>query len=94
MWPKNQKPKITLVDQNDRFVFKPLLYDLLTKTASEDEVVPEYAAILAPYNVRSFPTVNARAGRGWTDFRALFEAIQFCSVDVSHFHQSTNGASP
>lgn len=53
MWPKDQKPKITLVDQNDRFVFKPLLYDLLTKTASEDEVAPEYSALLAPYNVRS-----------------------------------------
>lgn len=51
MWPKHQKPRITLVDQNDRFVFKPLLYDLLTKTASEDEVAPEYSTLLAPYNV-------------------------------------------
>eukprot|EP00892_Ulva_mutabilis_P011657 jgi/Ulvmu1/8864/UM049_0046.1 len=52
MWPNNQKPRITLIDQNDRFVFKPLLYDLLAKTASEDEVAPEYSAILAPYNIR------------------------------------------
>lgn len=68
MWPKDQKPRITLVDQNDRFVFKPLLYDLLTKTASEDEVAPEYSALLAPYNVRHFhlqPVVSQCCRSHW-----------------------------
>ena len=29
-WEKSQRPEIILVDQNDRFVFSQLLYELLT----------------------------------------------------------------
>jgi demethylphylloquinone reductase len=52
MWPEGRKPDITLVDQNDRFLFKPLMYELLTKKAPEFEVAPEFATLLAPYSVR------------------------------------------
>jgi hypothetical protein len=52
MWPRNMKPSVTLIDQNDRFVFKPLMYELLSKTADESEVAPEYTSLLASHNVR------------------------------------------
>ncbi|GAB4822180.1 hypothetical protein N2152v2_009226 [Parachlorella kessleri] len=51
MWPKGNKPRVTLIDQSDRFVFKPLLYELLTGAATEDEVAPTFARLLAPYPV-------------------------------------------
>ncbi|GLC41561.1 hypothetical protein PLESTB_000701900 [Pleodorina starrii] len=52
MWPRGRKPQITLVDQSDRFVFKPLLYELLNGTASAEEVAPPLAQLLAPYPIR------------------------------------------
>ena len=30
-WESTPKPEIILVDQSDRFVFSPLLYELLTR---------------------------------------------------------------
>lgn len=51
IWPRGTKPRITLIDQGDRFVFKPLLYELLSGAASEDEVAPTYAQLLAPFPV-------------------------------------------
>jgi demethylphylloquinone reductase len=44
-WP--QPPEITLVDQRDRFVFAPLLYELLTGELESWEVAPEYSTLLA-----------------------------------------------
>ncbi|MEW5319351.1 MAG: hypothetical protein WDW38_010509 [Sanguina aurantia] len=49
---------VTLVDQSTQFVFKPLLYDLLSGTASASEVAPTFAQLLAPYPVRY---IQARA---------------------------------
>lgn len=43
--------QVTLIDQGDRFVFKPLLYELLSGAASEEEVAPPFAQLLAPYPV-------------------------------------------
>ena len=51
MWPRGKKPQVTLVDQGERFSFKPLLYEILTGSATEDEVAPRYSKILAPYPV-------------------------------------------
>lgn len=51
MWPRGLRPRITLVDQGERFVFKPLLYELLSGTAGEDEVAPPFAQLLAPYHI-------------------------------------------
>ncbi|KAL6761833.1 putative type II NADH dehydrogenase [Haematococcus lacustris] len=50
-WPQGRKPEITLVDQSEHFLFKPLLYELLNGGASEAEVAPPYAHLLAPYPV-------------------------------------------
>jgi hypothetical protein len=52
MWPEGRKPDITLIDQHDRFLFKPLMYELLTKKAPDFEVAPEFSSLLAPYSVR------------------------------------------
>ena len=50
-WPRGTKPRVTLVDQADRFTFKPLLYELITGAATNDEVAPPYSQLLAPYPV-------------------------------------------
>ncbi|EFJ41470.1 hypothetical protein VOLCADRAFT_107672 [Volvox carteri f. nagariensis] len=52
MWPRGKKPQVTLVDQSDRFVFKPLLYELINGTATPEEVAPSLPQLLAPYPVR------------------------------------------
>lgn len=50
-WTRGMKPRVTLIDQADRFTFKPLLYELITGAANADEVAPSYAQLLAPYPV-------------------------------------------
>ncbi|GBF88253.1 NADH dehydrogenase [Raphidocelis subcapitata] len=52
IWPKGRKPRVTLVDQGERFVFKPLLYELLNGTAQPWEVAPTFSQLLAPYPVQ------------------------------------------
>ena len=52
VWPGNSKPEITLVDQRDRFVFKPLLYELLTEELELDEVAPRFVDVLSRSGVR------------------------------------------
>ncbi|NJL90222.1 MAG: NAD(P)/FAD-dependent oxidoreductase [Coleofasciculaceae cyanobacterium SM2_1_6] len=51
-WREIPKPEITLVDQNDRFVFLPLLYELLTGELQTWEIAPPYAEILANTGIR------------------------------------------
>ncbi|KAI3435718.1 hypothetical protein D9Q98_001776 [Chlorella vulgaris] len=51
MWPRGTKPQVTLIDQSERFVFKPLLYELVSGAASEEEVAPHFAQLLGPYPV-------------------------------------------
>ncbi len=50
--PWQQKPEITLVDKNDRFVFLPLLYELVTGELQTWEVAPPYAELLANTGVK------------------------------------------
>ena len=54
MWARGTKPRVTLIDQADRFTFKPLLDELLTGAANEDEVAPSYSQLLAPYPLVKF----------------------------------------
>jgi NADH dehydrogenase FAD-containing subunit len=37
-WPQGVKPEITLVDRSEKFVFKPLLYELLNGGVEPGEV--------------------------------------------------------
>ena len=54
--------QITLVDQSERFVFKPLLYELLTGGADETEVAPRFLQLLAPYPVRYVQVCEGHPG--------------------------------
>ena len=50
-WTQSQ-PEIILVEQNDRFVFSPLLYELITEEMQSWEVAPYYADLLANTPIR------------------------------------------
>ncbi len=51
-WTKAEKPEIVLVDQRDRFVFAPLLYELVTGELQSWEVAPPYAELLENTGIR------------------------------------------
>ncbi|XP_058731092.1 alternative NAD(P)H-ubiquinone oxidoreductase C1, chloroplastic/mitochondrial-like [Vicia villosa] len=51
-WPKDKKPHIALVDQSERFVFKPLLYELLSGEVDEWEIAPRFSDLLANTGVQ------------------------------------------
>jgi len=49
---EHQQPLIYLVDQNDHFLFAPLLYELVTGELQAWEIAPPYSELLAHTNVR------------------------------------------
>ena len=49
---ENGQPDIVLVDQRDRFVFAPLLYELVTGELQTWEVAPPYEELLANTGIR------------------------------------------
>ncbi len=51
-WARDEKPEIVLIDQNDRFVFTPLLYELLTDELLTWEIAPPFAELLADTEIR------------------------------------------
>ncbi len=51
------------MDQQERFTFKPLLYELLNGGANEAEVAPSFAQLTAPYPIR-FVQVRAAGKEG------------------------------
>jgi demethylphylloquinone reductase len=51
-WEPTQKPEIVLVDQSDRFLFTPLLYELLTGELQTWEIAPPFEEILINTGVR------------------------------------------
>ena len=51
-WEPLQKPEIVLVDQRDRFVFLPLLYELLTGELQTWEVAPPFSELLATTGIQ------------------------------------------
>ena len=46
-WSKPERPQITLVDRRDRFLFSPLLYELLTGELQTWEIAPPFEELLA-----------------------------------------------
>ncbi|PSO50896.1 MAG: FAD-dependent oxidoreductase [Cyanobacteria bacterium SW_9_44_58] len=46
-WDNQPFPEITLVDQRDRFLFTPLLYELLTGELQSWEIAPPFTEVLA-----------------------------------------------
>ncbi|KAK7399342.1 hypothetical protein VNO78_10524 [Psophocarpus tetragonolobus] len=53
-WPRDKKPQIVLVDQSERFVFKPMLYELLSGEVDEWEIAPRFSDLLANTSVQFF----------------------------------------
>ncbi len=51
-WESTQKPEIVLVDQSDRFLFSPLLYELLTGELQTWEIAPPFTELLENTGVR------------------------------------------
>lgn len=51
-WEKPQRPEIILVDRDDRFLFSPLLYELLTGELQTWEIAPPYEELLVNTGVR------------------------------------------
>ncbi|MDB9456973.1 NAD(P)/FAD-dependent oxidoreductase [Dolichospermum circinale] len=59
-WESTPKPEIILVDQSDRFVFSPLLYELLTRELQTWEIAPPYSELLEGTGVQFYQsTVSA-----------------------------------
>lgn len=46
-WEASQKPQIILVDQSDRFLFSPLLYEWISGEMETWEIAPPFAELLA-----------------------------------------------
>lgn len=51
-WEKAEKPEILLVDRSDRFLFTPLLYEILTGELQTWEIAPPFTEILKNTNIR------------------------------------------
>jgi NADH dehydrogenase len=59
-WESTPKPEIILVDQSDRFVFSPLLYELLTRELQTWEIAPPYSELLQGTGIQFYhSTVSA-----------------------------------
>ncbi|MDJ0725168.1 MAG: NAD(P)/FAD-dependent oxidoreductase [Prochloraceae cyanobacterium] len=51
-WEDIQKPEIVLIDKNDRFLFLPLLYELVTEELQTWEIAPPFEELLADTSVK------------------------------------------
>ncbi|MFN6487178.1 MULTISPECIES: NAD(P)/FAD-dependent oxidoreductase [unclassified Nostoc] len=56
-WESTPKPEIVLVDQSDRFLFSPLLYELLTGELQTWEIAPPFEELLQGTGVRFYQGV-------------------------------------
>ncbi|PON52821.1 FAD/NAD(P)-binding domain containing protein [Parasponia andersonii] len=54
VWPDDKRPQVLLVDQSQHFVFKPMLYELLSGEVDEWEIAPRFTDLLASTNVLFF----------------------------------------
>ncbi|MGK7916299.1 MAG: NAD(P)/FAD-dependent oxidoreductase [Prochloraceae cyanobacterium] len=46
-WEIAEQPEITLIDKGDRFLFSPLLYELITEEIQSWEIAPPFEEVLA-----------------------------------------------
>ncbi|MGK7896631.1 MAG: NAD(P)/FAD-dependent oxidoreductase [Xenococcus sp. (in: cyanobacteria)] len=46
-WEIEEQPEITLLDKGDRFLFSPLLYELITEEIQSWEIAPPFEEVLA-----------------------------------------------
>jgi NADH dehydrogenase len=51
-WDESQNPEVILIDQSDRFLFSPLLYELITGELQSWEIAPPFEELLADTQIR------------------------------------------
>ncbi|MGL5081187.1 MAG: NAD(P)/FAD-dependent oxidoreductase [Microcoleaceae cyanobacterium] len=51
-WQKSEHPEIVLIDQRDRFLFSPLLYELITGELEAWEISPPFEQLLQGTDIR------------------------------------------
>jgi demethylphylloquinone reductase len=51
-WENSHKPEIVLVDKSDRFLFSPLLYELMTAEMQTWEIAPPFEELLSNTGIR------------------------------------------
>ncbi|ERT03703.1 pyridine nucleotide-disulfide oxidoreductase family protein, partial [Lyngbya aestuarii BL J] len=51
-WSKGKKPEIVLIDQKDRFLFTPFLYELITGELQTWEVAPSFQKLLMDTDIQ------------------------------------------
>ncbi|MFN5857367.1 MAG: NAD(P)/FAD-dependent oxidoreductase [Pseudanabaenaceae cyanobacterium] len=61
--PWSDTPEIVLIDQNDRFVFTPLLYELITGELQEWEIAPTFKELLDPIDAISKNPIDFMQGK-------------------------------
>ncbi|GAB4855734.1 Nuclear pore complex subunit [Ancistrocladus abbreviatus] len=54
VWQDDKKPQVLLIDQSERFIFKPMLYELLSGEVDAWEIAPRFSDLLANTSVRFF----------------------------------------
>ncbi|KAJ6908210.1 hypothetical protein NC651_018601 [Populus alba x Populus x berolinensis] len=54
IWADDKKPQVLLVDQSERFVFKPMLYELLSGEVDAWEIAPRFSELLANTGIQFF----------------------------------------
>ncbi|MEC4804044.1 MAG: NAD(P)/FAD-dependent oxidoreductase [Jaaginema sp. PMC 1079.18] len=51
-WTRSQQPEIILIDKSDRFLFSPLLYELVSGEMQTWEIAPPYEELLTGTGIR------------------------------------------
>ena len=60
-WGEGPRPRVTLVDQSDRFVFLPMLYELTTGEAACWQVAPLFSEVRGLPVAKTTPSALSRA---------------------------------
>ncbi|KAL8170822.1 hypothetical protein V2J09_022626 [Rumex salicifolius] len=53
-WPDDKKPQVLLIDQSKQFVFKPMLYELLSGEVEPWEIAPRFSDLLSNTSVQFY----------------------------------------
>ncbi|KAG2605522.1 hypothetical protein PVAP13_4NG089600 [Panicum virgatum] len=85
VWPSDKKPQVMLVDQSDRFVFKPMLYELLSGV-DVWEIAPSFTELLKNTSVQ-FVRDSVKLLRPSDHFRR--EPGESCTGGVVHLESGT-----
>lgn len=86
VWPNDKKPQVMLVDQSDRFVFKPMLYELLSGEVDVWEIAPSFTELLKNTSVQ-FVKDSVKLLRPSDHFRR--DSGGSCTGGVVHLESGT-----